>query len=136
MAVLFIFFQQLFKVRFLFIKFIYDFLYKSILIVLDIHHVEVITHDFLYSLHLRSRNNLSLGNGCLADFTLFTEHIWKFWIVRLYGCSTVLDSNLLLIDKHCSHISNINLSPTIRYSLISALNICHRGWKISSMLRF
>ena len=127
---------QRIKVFLLLSEFLFNFSYKAIFIIWNTHHIEVITHNFLYSLHLRSCNDLSLGDGCLANFTLLTEHIQELRIIRLYSCSTILDGNFLLINKHSSHISNINLSPTIRNSLISALNICHRGWKISSMLCF
>ena len=118
---------QLFIMRLLCFELFYNVGHKSVFIIRDIHHIEVFTQQVFDCTHLGSRNNLTLGDTCLADFTLFTEHVRKFRIARLDSFTTIFDGNLLVINQHCSYNCNIDFFPAIQNFLITALYICHRG---------
>ena len=118
----------------LFFKLLNNVFYKSVFIIRNIHYIKVFTKQVFDRTHFCSCNNLTLGDTCLANLTLFTEHIRKFRITRLDRFSTIFDGNLLVINQHRSGGCNIDFFPAIRNCLIAALHICHRSRKFLCVL--
>ena len=109
---------------------------QTIFIVRYIHDVEILPEHRFYITHHRSRNGFTLADGSLTDFTLFAEHIWQFWVIRLNGIACILDGYFLGINQLCRNRSNINFFPSIRNRTIFALHICHRCRQLFRILHF
>ena len=121
---------------FLFCKSLDDKCNQAVLITWNIHYIKVFPQKLSRLFHFAERNHLPFGNTGSSNLTLFTQHIRQFRIIRLNGRSGILNRNFLLINQSCGNRSNINLTPTIRNCLITALDICHRSRQIFSILHF
>ena len=101
--------------------------YKAVLIIGHIHHVKVLAQELLNRFHLDPGDDLALGYACLADLTLFPEHVRESGISWLDRYTAIFDCHLLLVDEEGDHSGNIDLTPAIGNSLIAALYVKHRS---------
>ena len=109
---------------------------QAIFIIRHIHNIEILTEHFFYIPHHGSGNGFTFANGSLADFTLFTEHIRQFRVIRLNGIACIFDGYFLGINQLCRNRSNVDFLPAIRNCTVFALHICHRSRQLFRILHF
>ena len=113
-----------------------DELDEAVLVIRNVHHVEVFTKEFLDLLHLHCGDCNTLADLCFADLGLSTEHINETRVVGLNGVAAILNGDLLLIDEECYNGCDIDFLPSVGDVSISCVDICHGCGQVLVALHF